>query len=100
MNSAVRAVPMTAARVPAETASSPRVAPMVRCSTVSTGTGSAPPSTSRASSRASASSKDPVIRVEPPAMPAPQDTDGSTCGEEMILSSSTTATRRRGSPAG
>lgn len=99
-NSAVRTAPMPAAQAAAVMASSPRVAPMTRCSTISTGTGRAPPEMSRASSRASASSKDPVIWVVPPPIPAPQAMAGSMRGEEMILSSRTMAIRRRGSPAG
>ena len=55
-------------------ASSPSVAPTVRCSTVSTGTGSAPARTSSASSSASAWVKLPVIDVRPPTMPTPQRT--------------------------
>lgn len=81
MNSEVSAVPMTAAQALALMASAPRVGPTVRCSTVSTGTGNAPPLMSRASSLASWSSKVPVIWVEPPPMPERQATDGSTWGK-------------------
>ena len=100
MNSAVRARPIRAASTEASIASEPRVGPTVRCSATSTGTGSAPPRISTDRSLAWSAVKLPVIVVRPPAIPAWQPTDGSTCGEEITSSSSTIATRRFGSPAG
>ena len=100
MNPEVSSTPITAAHVLASMASAPSVGPTVRCSITPTGTGSAPPSIRVASRWASFSPKPPVIRVFPPVMPRPQETDGSICGEEMTFSSSTIATRRCGSPGG
>ena len=97
MNSAVSRTPITAAWALASMAAAPSVAPTVRCSITSTGTGSAPPRIRTARSLASFAVNDPVIWVEPPAMPTSQGTDGSTCGDEMTWSSSTIATRRVGS---
>ena len=100
MNSAVASTPITAAQALASIASAPSVGPTVRCSMTSTGTGNAPPWTSAARSLASASLNCPVICVDPPVMPTWHCTLGSTCGEEITLSSSTIATRRPGSPGG
>ncbi len=91
---------MIAARALASMASAPSVGPTVRCSTTSTGTGSAPERITSASSSASSWVKEPVICVLPPIMPVPQPTDGSTCGEEITSSSSRNAICLRGSPGG
>ncbi len=88
---------MMPARTLASMASWPRVGPTVLRERTSTGTGSAPPLMRTASSSASAWVKLPVICVEPPWMPMPHCTLGSTCGEEITWPSSTIATRRRGS---
>ena len=96
----VRAAPMRAAWTLARTAASPRVGPTVRCSTISTGTGSAPARMRRASSLASFWLKAPVMTVEPPVMPSLQPISGETWGLEMTFSSRVMATRRAGSPAG
>ncbi|CAM5269039.1 hypothetical protein SBADM41S_08431 [Streptomyces badius] len=100
MKSAVAAAPIRAACALASMAAAPRVGPTVRCSTISTGTGRAPPLISSARSRASSALNDPVIWVAPDGSPASQPTEGSTCGDEMTFSSRTMATLRRSSPAG
>src|SRR5215218_10550505 len=96
----VRAVPRTAACALALIAAAPRVGPTVRCSTTSTGTGSAPARMSNERSSASWLVKSPVITVWPPVIPCSHGTDGSTWGLEITWRSSTMATRRLGSPAG
>ncbi len=65
----VRVAPITAAWMLARTAASPSVGPTVRCSTISTGTGSAPARINRARSFASLSVNAPVMTVSPPVMP-------------------------------
>ena len=88
---------MTAAWALARMAASPRVGPMVRCSTTSTGTGRAPARMSRARSLASPWVKLPVITVVPPGMPTSQPTPEPTAGLETTRSSRTMAMRRVGS---
>ncbi len=100
MNSAVSAMPITAAQALAVIAAAPSVGPTVRCSTISTGTGSEPPLISRARSAASSEVKVPVIWVDAPGRPTSQATSSFTWGETITLESSTMATRRLGSPAG
>ena len=82
----------------ASIASPPSVGPTVRCSMISTGTGSAPPSIRIARSLASW-----IVKSAGDLGRAADDADaagdaGSTWGEEMISSSRTMATRRWGSP--
>jgi hypothetical protein len=62
-------------------AAAPSVGPTVRCSTISMGTGSAPPLMSSARSRASSAPKEPVICVEPDGRPTLQPMDGATWGD-------------------
>ncbi len=69
MNRAVSTMPITAALALASIAVAPRLGPTVRCFTISTGTGNAPPRISNASSRASSCVKPPVICVDPPGYP-------------------------------
>ena len=73
MNSPVKATPMMPASTDASIAASPRVAPTVRCSITSTGTGSAPPLIRIARSSALSCVNWPVIWV---AVPAPAHSSG------------------------
>ena len=82
---------MMPASMEASMAAAPSVGPTVRCSMISTGTGSAPPLMRTASSSAVAWVKSPLIWVELP--PPDWHRAGTTPGEEMISWSSRMATR-------
>ena len=82
---------MMPASMDASIAASPSVAPTVRCSMTSTGTGSAPPLMRTARSSAWAWVKLPVMLVLLP--PPERHKSGWTAGEEMMSSSSRMATR-------
>ncbi len=90
MNSPVSAMPMIAASTDASIAASPSVAPTVRCSITSTGTGRAPPLIRIARSSALCWVNCPVIWV---ADPAPEQSSGWTAGEEITSLSSRIAIR-------